>query len=129
MTWWQEELLDIVVSVSGEVERLFEGIDEIVDAIFDLTEEIGEQVGKDLVSDTGVCLGELLEELVDLYSDLGDTGFEESNFTYQVEAGPLENPACVGCSNYHGEVYGGNLLVCAMHPYGWDGEKCPDWGG
>ncbi len=43
------------------------------------------------------------------------------------KANPLKHPACVGCSNYHGHSYGGNLLVCAMHPYGWKNENCPDW--
>jgi len=35
--------------------------------------------------------------------------------------------ACQGCKNYHGEVYGEILLVCAMHPYGWENEACPDY--
>jgi hypothetical protein len=32
------------------------------------------------------------------------------------------------CRHYHGQVYGGNLLVCAMHPYGpgEDVDTCPD---
>lgn len=34
---------------------------------------------------------------------------------------------CNGCSNYHGQVYNGNLLVCAIHPYGFDNETCPDF--
>jgi ABC-type nickel/cobalt efflux system permease component RcnA len=34
---------------------------------------------------------------------------------------------CQGCSHYHGRVYGGNLLVCGMHPYGAEGEYCDDW--
>jgi len=37
------------------------------------------------------------------------------------------HPACVGCRNYHGHTYNGNLLVCGIHPYGWDDENCPDW--
>lgn len=35
---------------------------------------------------------------------------------------------CANCRHYHGQVYGGNLLVCGMHPYG-PGEEavsCPD---
>jgi hypothetical protein len=24
-------------------------------------------------------------------------------------------------------VYGGNMLVCAMHPYGVEDEHCQDW--
>jgi len=42
---------------------------------------------------------------------------------------PLVNdhPTCVGCRHYYGQAHGGNLLVCAMYPYGPDQEKCPDW--
>lgn len=40
---------------------------------------------------------------------------------------PPMPPACKGCCHYHGQTYGGNLLVCAMHPYGADGEQCSDW--
>ena len=38
-------------------------------------------------------------------------------------------PACIGCKNYHGYVYGGNIVVCGIHPYGWHSEDCPDWEG
>ncbi|USR89677.1 hypothetical protein NEA10_12390 [Phormidium yuhuli AB48] len=39
------------------------------------------------------------------------------------------HPACIGCQHYHGQRYDDTLLVCGMHPYGWDGENCPDWEG
>ena len=32
---------------------------------------------------------------------------------------------CSGCSHLHGQVYGGNLLVCGLHPYGQ--EDCADY--
>ncbi|WP_341531644.1 hypothetical protein WKK05_36340 (plasmid) [Nostoc sp. UHCC 0302] len=35
--------------------------------------------------------------------------------------------ACIGCANYHGQEYGGNVLVCAIHAHGWDNENCPDF--
>ncbi|MBD6621151.1 hypothetical protein FNW02_37005 [Komarekiella sp. 'clone 1'] len=35
--------------------------------------------------------------------------------------------ACIGCQNYHGQYYGGNMLVCGIHARGWDGENCPDY--
>jgi hypothetical protein len=38
-----------------------------------------------------------------------------------------EQTACVGCRHYHGQRYGDTMLICAMHPYGWDDDKCPDW--
>lgn len=42
-------------------------------------------------------------------------------------AAPAIPQACLGCENFHGTVYGGNMFVCAMHPYGWqDDEDCPD---
>jgi hypothetical protein len=40
---------------------------------------------------------------------------------------PQQPAVCQGCRHYHGRVYGGNLLVCAMHPYGAEGEHCSDW--
>ncbi len=48
-------------------------------------------------------------------------------FTQTVTPVLHEHPACVGCSNYHGENYGGNILVCAMHPYGVEEQSCSDW--
>jgi hypothetical protein len=39
-----------------------------------------------------------------------------------------ERPAaCRGCSYYHGQYYGGNLLVCALHPQGAESDRCKDW--
>lgn len=35
--------------------------------------------------------------------------------------------ACNRCSNYHGKIYNGNLLICAIHPHGFDDETCPDY--
>jgi hypothetical protein len=50
----------------------------------------------------------------------------------QMNTQPLRSPVpqppeiCKGCCHYHGKIYGGNLLVCAMHPYGAEGEYCHD---
>lgn len=33
---------------------------------------------------------------------------------------------CRGCCHYHGHSYGGERLICAMHPYGVDQEECSD---
>lgn len=35
--------------------------------------------------------------------------------------------SCQSCQNYHGESYNGNKFVCAMHPYGFEGDDCPDY--
>ena len=38
-----------------------------------------------------------------------------------------EHHTCIGCEHYDGSSYGGNMLICGMHPYGPEGEICPDW--
>lgn len=38
-----------------------------------------------------------------------------------------EHTACVGCRHYYGQTHGGNMLVCAMYPYGPEEATCPDW--
>jgi len=40
---------------------------------------------------------------------------------------PQQPKVCQGCRHYHGRTYGGNLLVCGMHPFGAEGEHCSDW--
>lgn len=34
---------------------------------------------------------------------------------------------CRSCQNYYGETHNGNKFVCAMHPYGFEGDDCPDY--
>lgn len=40
-----------------------------------------------------------------------------------------QHAACLGCRHYHGEAYGDDpvMLVCAMHPFGSETDRCPDW--
>jgi hypothetical protein len=38
-----------------------------------------------------------------------------------------DHPTCIGCKHYYGQAHGGNMLVCAMYPYGPETESCPDW--
>ncbi|HEY9623239.1 MAG TPA: hypothetical protein V6C78_22975 [Crinalium sp.] len=42
--------------------------------------------------------------------------------------------ACQGCVHYHGVSYGYSranrtALICGFHPFGWEGDGCPDWAG
>jgi len=41
---------------------------------------------------------------------------------------PQPSP-CKGCKHFHGIIYNSVQIVCAMHPYGIEGEQCPDWEG
>lgn len=49
---------------------------------------------------------------------------DDSDDFYQQITQPT---VCIGCANYHGQEYADELLICAIHPYGWDGVSCPDF--
>lgn len=39
---------------------------------------------------------------------------------------PCLTKGCHGCKDYFGQTYGGNQLVCAIHPFGPEEGPCPD---
>ena len=51
---------------------------------------------------------------------------EAAQFQESLKPRPVPTP-CRGCKHFHGVVYNGVLLNCAVHPKGWQGDKCPDW--
>ncbi len=128
MEHWEKDFWEIVETVADEVDRFFLGMTEMVDSFFELTEEISEQVQSTIVTEVDQYLQELAEPILDVYWEWEDVvGDVDPSFPYGVEATAEKNPACIGCRHYHGQAYGGNLLVCGMHPHGWDDENCPDW--
>lgn len=128
MEKWQKDLIDIIETVAVEVEHFFLGMSEMVDAFVELTEEITEQVQTTIATEVDQYLNDLAEPMLEVYWELEDVVADiDTGFPYPVEPTLEKNPACVGCTHYHGQVYGGNLLVCAMHPHGWDDSNCPDW--
>ena len=138
---WFDELNRAVDTVRQDIEFLVkEATDvaiEFTDSMIQVSEMVGEQVQETFLSEAEQAVGLLMEQVdewlgsdnfpfdldIDLYwqPDLQDPWVE------RVSPSATHNPACVGCKNYHGRIYSGNLLVCGMHPYGWDGEDCPDW--
>ncbi len=129
MDEWQKDFSEIVKSVSDEVERFFVGMTEVVDSFIELTEEFSEQVQNTLLSEVDQYLQDLAEPFLEVYWDFEDVLGDdlEGHFPYPVEPTAEKNFACIGCRHYHGQVYNGNLLVCGMHPYGYEDESCPDW--
>ncbi|GAB1544350.1 hypothetical protein NUACC21_70260 [Scytonema sp. NUACC21] len=130
MEKWQKEFWEMMETVADEVERFFLGMTEMVDTFFEIAEEITEQVQDVIATEVDQYLQELAEPILEVYWDLEEISIEDvvdPGFPYPVEATLQKNPACIGCRHYHGQVYSGNLLVCGMHPHGWDDENCPDW--
>jgi hypothetical protein len=125
---WEKDFSEIVQTVADEVERFFDGMTEVVDALFELSDEITEQIQNTIAIEIDQYFNDLAEPILEVYWDLEEViGEVDQPFPYPVEPTAERNPACIGCHNYHGQVYGGNLLVCGMHPHGWEDKNCPDW--
>jgi GAF domain-containing protein len=127
---WQKNLTEMLEAVSEEVEKFFGDVTEAVDAIAILSEEVSHQVHNVIITEIDQFFNELVQPVIEVYYEFEQLSFEpEWPLTDSVEPSPQQHPACAGCRHYHGQVYSGNLLVCGMHPYGWDSENCPDWEG
>lgn len=126
MEKWQKEFFEIVENVTEEVEQFFSDVTGAWDAMFELSEVIAQEIQQTLATEFDLYLNDWAEPLFDIYGDDLLDDFEQP-FPYQVHPTVERHPACIGCANYHGQVYSGNLLVCGMHPYGWEDDQCPDW--
>lgn len=132
MDEFSRELIAALDATTREIGHFFDGfskdITELMDGVFLASEEIADRVQNTLTTEIEPQLIEWLDQLLEAYLGFEDT-LEQTIQPIAHTVEPLINnhPACVGCRNYHGQEYGGNLLVCGMHPYGWEGETCPDW--
>lgn len=128
---------DLEKFVIESLETTVEQMAETADAVMQLPVAIVEQFEEAVLTECDRFIESIDEWLAppirvytrfDVQWDDPAEGWTESWY------GPVEprsdyHPACVGCRHYHGSTYGGNTLVCGMHPYGWDGTDCPDWEG
>lgn len=60
------------------------------------------------------------------HSDLYVARLREMNREQHLLLEDKTPEVCRGCCHYHGHSYGGERLICAMHPYGVDQEECGD---
>ncbi|AFZ12810.1 hypothetical protein Cri9333_1929 [Crinalium epipsammum PCC 9333] len=123
MEQWSKDFFEMLDTVALMVDEFFHEVAESV-------ETVAEEVQTTMSSDIEQFLHEIFEPIAEFYLELEDVVNEVDqpfDYTYIVEPTLDKNPACIGCQNYHGLVYNGNLLVCGMHPYGWDESNCPDW--
>jgi hypothetical protein len=122
---WSQELIEMANTMAEAIEQFFQDIGQAI-------EEIAEQVQMEISSEIEYWWEEVEQprreihrEAEDFFSDsfLDDSEF----FNPKVEPTSETHPACIGCRHYHGRIYSGNLLVCGIHPYGWEDRDCPDW--
>ena len=124
MEEWQNE----IAAAFKDLTALFDGfrleLTEFVEEVTTETQEI-----------LTLQWDELKEVLTEIWQQL-ELDFEQSppiNWDLTMPTRPLPDlavhPACAGCINYNGSVYGGNLLVCGIYPYGCSSDTCTDWEG
>jgi hypothetical protein len=132
MEEWSKDFFKLLETMAGEVGQFFEDftqeMEEAIDAFTQLSEEIVEEMQSAISTEVEQGFDEFVEPFLVIFLELEDFNEDGLGLSDQPEE-PLLNqhPACVGCHHYHGHVYGGTPLICGMHPYGWDGDTCPDW--
>ncbi|MEO1067762.1 MAG: hypothetical protein AAFW95_01375, partial [Cyanobacteria bacterium J06638_6] len=115
---WAEQVQEVV---DPEIDRVVNELNQVLEPF-----QVSFNAQLDEVAHQ---LDEVLSPLVLGLSGL-DQWFEEASSPINSTIEPfLQNyPACVGCRNFCGQSYGGNTLVCAMHPFGPEEENhCADW--
>ncbi|UBF25759.1 hypothetical protein K9N68_30120 [Kovacikia minuta CCNUW1] len=129
---WSVDFSKMLEAMVKEVEQFLtdtaKDISEAVDAFVEASEEIVAQMQTTFEAEIEPRINEFLDPILEAYLGF-EIVVEETTqpVVRSIEPFLNEHPACVGCRHYHGQSYGGTMLVCGMHPYGWEGEKCPDW--
>lgn len=133
---WFEEIEqvahDLEKFVRESLETTVEQMAEAADAMMQFPIAIAEQLENSIVTECDRAvetIDEWLAPPIQVYARF-DVHWESENFdpwNERLDPNAHHHPACVGCQHYHGYSYNGNELICGMHPYGWDGDDCPDW--
>ena len=124
MEEWQNEIATVVKDLTA----MFEGFNRQVT-------ELVEEVTTEATEIFSLQWDELTEAFAVIWQELESDLESPTSFNWDLpisthpKPDPAIYPACVGCLNYNGSVYGGNLLVCGMHPYGCASDTCNDWEG
>lgn len=132
MESWSDEFFNLLEVLATEVEQFFtdvaKEVSTVVDAIVITTEEAMDQMQVILDTEVERQLNDWIDPIVELCLTFESTVETAAQpIVHTIDPLMSDQPACVGCRHYHGQMYGGNLLVCGMHPYGWQDDKCPDW--
>jgi|GEM_PF-1579577 len=118
---WQKELIAVVENLTREAGTFLEELSESV-------EEVAQQFQEIFIHDLESFWQEFFEFVDASIVPQDNPEFINDFLNPKVEPSLENYPACVGCTHYHGRMYGQQILICGMHPYGWTtDESCPDW--
>jgi hypothetical protein len=136
MTDWQRQVVDWFNDRAIEAETLLvdlsQDMETTIDEVIAFSEETADQVKTSFEAEIAPFLNQLLQPLLDTPLDFDfdqtietwtvnlEHAMEDvvEPFRQTVEPTLNQHDVCMGCKHYHGQVYGGQMLVCGMHPYG-----------
>lgn len=142
MNSWQDEWWKQIEKTAADVEEFFAEVGEATESLVDEVSENFDSVIKHFQLDVVGEVDDFIQDFIDVIVTTSDEieaalsedwenfeSFVDEDFTSVSYHQPSNHshPACIGCANYHGQIYNGNLLVCAMHPSGYEENECPDW--
>jgi hypothetical protein len=114
MDVWHDHFFQVFEQASREAEYLFWEIS---------------QSFEEATTDLDQALSSIIEPIAEMLLEFDALLDDNDPFLMPSVPQAMEPSVCHGCQHYHGKVYGGNLLVCGMHPYGVETDCCPDWQG
>jgi hypothetical protein len=133
MEEWQKDFSELLEIMTKQVEDFFvefsREVTEVVNVFTEISEDITTQLQNAFTEEIEQYVTELVNPVLEAYFGFeGVVGDVAQPMLQSVEPLLSQHPVCAGCRHYHGQMYGGNLLVCGMHPYGvGEGtETCPD---
>ncbi|MBW4655998.1 MAG: hypothetical protein KME20_23595 [Kaiparowitsia implicata GSE-PSE-MK54-09C] len=136
---WQADWERLVATVSRDlgqwVDEVAQGVDDAAEAVVDFSDDVSKRLDEAIAprldefdQEMQGFMEPLIDPLVEWLSTVEATLMgATAPINQTVDPILNEHSACVGCRNYHGQSYSGHMLVCAMHPYGWDDDQCPDF--
>lgn len=133
--WWQQ-LEKTTVTLEKFFHDFNQAVESFTEEVADALEEFSGQVQDTLVIEIDRCVEDFVDFMTEtnlelelsLWEDIENL-VDDSEFVEITTETPSKNnyAACIGCCNYHGQSYNGQILVCAMHPHGVEDDYCPDW--
>lgn len=130
---WQKNFSQMLETLADQFEDFLldvaRDVTEVVTVFVDFSEEISTQFHNAFADEVEQYVTELVSPVLEAYFGLGGVVEDAAPPMIQtVEPLLKQHPVCMGCRHFHGQAYGGTLLVCAMHPYGvGEGEdSCAD---
>ncbi|MBT9312146.1 hypothetical protein [Leptothoe kymatousa] len=134
---FQQDLETAVNATLGQTEQFLDELAEqaaaVVSPMLDAADELADELADQVMENVAPPISQALDDFeaqIDPVVGAAVTWCEQTMAPLHQTLTPwLQNhPKCAGCSYYHGESYGGEMLVCALHPTGpEDYDVCPDW--